>query len=76
MNIFMYHQMCISVVELCTYIVLTRFSLVSKDVQDTQPRLICKLAGDSIPLVMGMVIMLIQLTLTWLKCLVGQIDTY
>jgi hypothetical protein len=70
----MYHRICDLVVELCTYIVHARLSLVSKVVPDTQPRLMCKLADDTIPLVMGMV-MLIQLTLL-LKCLAGRVDPY
>jgi hypothetical protein len=75
MDICMYHQICDSVVELCTYIIHTRLSLVGKVVLDTQPRLMCKLADDSVPLVMDMV-MLIQLTLALIKCLAGRTGPY
>jgi hypothetical protein len=75
MNICTYHRICDSVVELCTYIIHTRLSLVVKVVSDTQPRLMYKFADDSVPLVMGMV-MLIQLTLTLLKCLAGRAGPY
>jgi hypothetical protein len=75
MNICTYHRICDSVVELCTYIIHTILSLVGMVVSDTQPRLKCKLADDSVPLVMGMV-MLIQLTLALLKCLAGGAGPY
>jgi hypothetical protein len=61
--------------ELCTYIIHTRLSLVGKIVSDTQDKLICKLADDSVLKVIGMV-MLTQLTLALLKCLVGRINSY
>jgi hypothetical protein len=75
MNICMHHRIYDLVVELCTYIVHTRVSLVGKVVSDTQPRLMCKLVDDLVPLVMGMVIP-IQLTQTQLKCLEGRTDPH
>jgi hypothetical protein len=75
MNICMYHCICDSVVELCTYIVHATLSLVSKVVPDMQPRLMCKLADDMVPLVMG-VVMPIQLTLALLQCLAGRSDPH
>jgi hypothetical protein len=71
----MHHRIYDLVVELCTYIVHTRVSLVGKVVSDTQPRLMCKLVDDLVPLVMGMVIP-IQLTQTQLKCLEGRTDPH
>jgi hypothetical protein len=71
----MHHRIYDLVVELCTYIVHTRVSLVSKVVSDTQSRLMCKLVDDLVPLVMGMVIP-IQLTQTQLKCLEGRTDPH
>jgi hypothetical protein len=50
-------------------IIYTRLSLVGMVVSDTQPRLMCRLADDPVPLVMG-VLMSIQLTLVQLNCLV------
>jgi hypothetical protein len=54
MNICMYHRICDSDVELYTYIFHTIFSLVGKVMLDTQPRLMGKLADDTVPPVMGM----------------------
>ena len=75
MNIYIYHRICDSVVELYVYVVLTSLSLVAEVVLDTRLRLMCKSADDSVPLVMGMV-MLIRLTRTRLKCLASQTDPY
>jgi hypothetical protein len=44
-------------------------------VPDMQPRLMCKLADDMVPLVMG-VVMPIQLTLALLQCLAGRSDPH
>jgi hypothetical protein len=76
MNIYMYHQICYLAVELCIFIVHTMLSLVGKVVPDTQPRLICKLADDTILLAMGMHVMLIWLTLTCLKWLASRTGPY
>jgi hypothetical protein len=73
MNICMFHWICDSIVGLYNYIVHTRLSLVGKVVLDTQPRVMCKLVDDLVPLVMGMV-MLIQLTLALLKSLASRTD--
>ena len=75
MNIYMYHRIRDSVVKLCVYVVLTSLSLAVEVVLDTQLRLLCKSADDSVPLVMGMV-MPIRLTRTRLKCLVSRTDPH
>jgi hypothetical protein len=75
MNICMYHRICDSVVELCAYIIHIRMSLAGKIVPNTQPRLMCEWVDYSVPLVMGMV-MLIQLTLALQKYLAGRTNPY
>jgi hypothetical protein len=67
-----YHRIR-SVVELYAYVVHANFSLVIEVVLDTRLRLMCKSAEESVPLFMGMV-MLIRLTQTRLKCLASQTD--
>jgi hypothetical protein len=64
-----------SIVELYAYVVQVNLSLVIEVVLDTRLRLMCKSAEDSVPLVMGMVI-LIRLTRTRLKCLGSRIDPH
>ena len=73
MNSCIYHRIRDSVVELYAYVVHTNLSLVIEVVLDTRLRLMCKSADDSVPLVMGMV-MLIRLTRTRLKCLASRTD--
>ena len=75
MNIYMYHRIRDSVVELYIHIVHTRLSLVVEVVLDIRLRLMCKSTDDSVPLVMGMV-MPIRLTQTWLKCLASWTDPH
>ena len=71
----MYHRIRDSVVELYILVVHTRLSLVVEVVLDTRLRLMCKSTDDSVPLVMGMV-MLIRLTRTRLKCLASWTDPH
>ena len=53
----MHHLICDSIVELCIHVVHTRLSLVIEVVLDAQLRLMCMSANDSVPLVMGMVML-------------------
>ena len=72
------HQIYITecVIQLWNYIFMIvhiRLSLVVEVVLDTQLRPMCKSADDTVPLVMGMV-MLFRLTLIRLKSLESQTD--
>jgi hypothetical protein len=58
MHSYIYHQIRDSVVELYAYVVQVNLSLVIEVVLDTRLRLMCKSADDSVPLVMGMVILI------------------
>jgi uncharacterized membrane protein len=73
MNSCTYHRIRDSVVKLYAYVVHAILSLVIEVTLDTQLRLMCKWADDSVLLVMGMV-MLIRLTRTQLKCLASRTD--
>jgi hypothetical protein len=69
----MYHRICDSVVELHIHYVLTKLPSIVNVV----PRLInmCKLRDDSVPLFIGMVI-LIRLTYTQIKFLASETSPY
>jgi hypothetical protein len=58
MDIYMYRRICYLIVELCVYIVHTRLSLIIEIVMDAQHRIGCKLAHYSVPLIMGIMILI------------------
>jgi hypothetical protein len=72
---YMYHRICDSVVELHIHYVLTKLPSIVNVVLHTRLIHMCKLRDDSVPLFIGMVI-LIRLTYTRIKFLASETSPY